>query len=193
MAFLSEIFTSNSNPYMLLFFAVFLSICLPALHFVASLRIMETTNLRKLFHGLAVLIFVPPMVTSTYSGPSASRFCVFSLNCASVALIALEMVRAVPVIESISTPLNTYFRTYVDRKERAATSLILSHIYLLLGCAFPMTMSYIVLDGGFFNGEFGVFALSGVVVLGVGDSAAAVMGKISGVNYWQDSKYSKKT
>ena len=56
-----------------------------------------------------------------------------------------------------------------------------------------MTISYILLDGGFFNGEFAVFAMSGVIVLGVGDSAAAVMGKLYGTTHWQETKYSRKT
>ena len=90
--YLSEIFFQNSN--MLLFFASFLAILLPSLHYLASLKLIHTTHLRKLFHMLAVLLFVPPMVTAAWEGAATTRFCVFSLNCASVALVGLEMVRA---------------------------------------------------------------------------------------------------
>jgi len=62
--------------------------------------------------------------------------------------------------------------------------LILSHIYLLLGCSFSVNISFILLDGGFFNGEFGVFALSGVMFLGVGDAVAALFGSRYGTSLW---------
>jgi len=69
--------------------------------------------------------------------------------------------------------------------------LILSHIYLLLGCSFSVNISFILLDGGFFNCEFGVFALSGVMFLGVGDAVAALFGSRYGTSLW--GYYSGKT
>jgi len=48
-----------------------------------------------------------------------------------------------------------------------------------------------MLDGGFFNGEFSVFALSGVMFLGVGDAVAAIFGSRYGSALW--SHFSGKT
>jgi dolichol kinase len=48
-----------------------------------------------------------------------------------------------------------------------------------------------LLDGGFFNGELSVFSLSGIVFLGIGDSASALLGKMFGATKW--TKYSQKS
>jgi len=59
-------------------------------------------------------------------------------------------------------------------------SLIVTHIYLMLGCALPLTLSFILFDGGLFNGEFVTVALSGVIFLGIGDVSAALYGRSYG-------------
>ena len=117
-------------------------------------------------------------------GAQTARFCVFSFNCCTVALIGLEMTRAVPAVKPISDALNVYFRAYCDSRERS--TVILSHIYLLLGCGFPVIISFILLDGGFFNGEFSTFAFAGIIFLGIGDSVAALGGKKWGGSRWSD-------
>ena len=52
-------------------------------------------------------------------------------------------------------------------------------------------MSFILLDGSFFNGEFSVFALSGVMFLGIGDAIAALFGKRFGSALW--GKFTSKS
>jgi len=55
---------------------------------------------------------------------------------------------------------------------------------LIIGCGLPITLSFILFKGGFFNGEFATLSLSGVVFLGVGDVAAALYGKKHGTVNW---------
>lgn len=70
-------------------------------------------------------------------------------------------------------------------------TLIATHIYLLMGCAFPMTVSYIILRGGPFPEDWVCWSCSGVIFLGIGDTIAAMMGKMYGSSRWRDA--SKKT
>lgn len=67
-----------------------------------------------------------------------------------------------------------------------AETIILTHIYLLMGCGFPLTASYILLSGGVFPNEWVIWSLAGVIVLGVGDSAAAILGKWYGRTKWRE-------
>jgi len=67
-----------------------------------------------------------------------------------------------------------------------AETMILTHIYLLMGCGFPLAASYILLSGGIFPSEWVIWSLSGVIVLGVGDSAAAILGKWHGTTRWRE-------
>ena len=54
----------------------------------------------------------------------------------------------------------------------------------MIGCGLPVTISFILFKGGFFNGEFATLSLSGIVFLGVGDVAAALYGKKHGTSKW---------
>jgi dolichol kinase len=66
-----------------------------------------------------------------------------------------------------------------------------THIYLLIGCAFAPTFAFILVDGGFITNELCIVGLSGVLFLGVGDTTAALYGRTFGRSRW--SKKSSKT
>jgi dolichol kinase len=63
--------------------------------------------------------------------------------------------------------------------------MIVTHIFLLVGCSFPVIANFIVLSGGFQNKVFLIFSYSGLAFLGVGDTVAAIMGKTSGTTKWR--------
>ena len=87
--------------------------------------------------------------------------------------------------------LDKFFKNFCDSRELADDSLIVTHIYLLVGCALPPTMSFVLFSGGLFNSEYTTIACSGVIFLGVGDVAAALYGRKYGKNLWFEG--SKKT
>ena len=60
-----------------------------------------------------------------------------------------------------------------------------------MGCSFPPTAAFILQNGSVFTSEWVLWSLSGVVFLGVGDSLAAIMGKIYGKTRWRED--TKKT
>jgi len=72
--------------------------------------------------------------------------------------------------QSIKNTFDVYFKSYCDSREKEPNALIVTHIFLLIGCALPPTLSFIILNGGFMNKIFELFALSGLVFLGIGDT-----------------------
>ena len=80
--------------------------------------------------------------------------------------------------------LTNFFALYCDEREQNSDLPIVTHLYLIIGCGLPITLSFILFKGGFFNGEFATLSLSGVVFLGVGDVAAALYGKNHGTVFW---------
>jgi dolichol kinase len=117
-------------------------------------------------------LFVPPIIFAKYDKP---RMTVFAFNSVSVLLILIEVVR---YSEGIFSPgLSRWFKSFCNGRERMAETMILTHIYLLMGCGFPLAASYVILSGGVFPNDWVIWSLSGVIVLGVGDSSAAILGK----------------
>ncbi len=106
----------------------------------------------------------------------------FAFNAVTVWLIMIEQAR--PYLPK----LQQYFAHYTDDRE---TDLVVTHIYLLFGCAMPVTLSFIIFNGGLFSPEFTVIAFSGIIFLGVGDVTACFYGKLRGKSLIREG--SKKT
>ena len=64
--------------------------------------------------------------------------------------------------------------------------MVVTHIYLLMGCAFPLCATFILIGGGVFPDNWVVWSLAGIIFLGLGDSAAAIFGKNFGSTKWRD-------
>lgn len=140
---------------------------------------------RKSFHFLALLLFMPGIIMSKYSRP---RLLMLAFNCVTVFLTLLEAARYAGFLPA---SVSTWFKEFSDGRERLQGTLIMTHIYLLMGCALPFSASYIVLSGGVFPSEWVQWSTSGVMFLGIGDSAAAILGKRYGFTQWRS--ISKKT
>ena len=75
---------------------------------------------------------------------------------------------------------------YLDEKEKNKDNLILSHLFLLLGCWVPTVSSYIMLNGAEFTPHFIYLSLSGLIFVGIGDSMAALGGTLYGKTKWPE-------
>ena len=113
---------------------------------------------------------------------------VFAFNCVSVALIILEVLRFNNLLPS---QISVWFKRLSDGRERESGTLIATHIYLLMGCAFPLSATYILTGGTVYTSEWTLWSCSGIVFLGIGDTCAAVFGKMFGKTRWRE--LSKKT
>ena len=125
-----------------------------------------TTGTRKLFHVAILLVYT-----------SGLLHCHLLLLVASYAalglMLGLEMLRVSELIPLVSTFLTQRLRPFLDTKDSGR--LIPTNIYLLIGLSLPLWTD---------PGPVSVFAssslnlYSGLISVGVADTAAAVIGKI---------------
>ncbi|EPQ27994.1 uncharacterized protein PFL1_04321 [Pseudozyma flocculosa PF-1] len=122
---------------------------------------------RKFFHALAVLLFVPGIAFDP-----AFTHLAFSL--AFSVFIFAEYVRYY-ALYPFGASLHVFMSEFLDHKDSGP--VILSHFYLLTGCAAPLWL----------EGRSQILHQSGVLVLGVGDALASVIGRRYGRIYWPAS------
>ncbi|GAA5821323.1 hypothetical protein JCM10212_006779 [Sporobolomyces blumeae] len=118
---------------------------------------------RKFFHALAVVMFVPGIAIDP-----AFTSLAFS---AAFALFTFAEYARFFALYPIGGPLHIFFTEFIDSKDSGP--VILSHFYLLTGCA-----------GGLWLEGKGINRFTGVLVLGIGDSLASIIGKLFGRTRW---------
>jgi len=126
---------------------------------------------RKTFHVLAFVLFLPGIINAHFNRP---RLMVFAFNCVSVALILIEALR---FSQLLPHNFSMWFKRMSDGREKEPGTLIATHIYLLIGCAFPLCASFILTGGSVLTAEWTLWSCAGIVFLGIGDTCAAVLGK----------------
>ncbi|KAJ3066867.1 hypothetical protein HDU98_009888 [Podochytrium sp. JEL0797] len=122
---------------------------------------------RKYFHVLAIVMFVPGYLVD-------NKIMRLSFSVALSALILIEYIR-VFTVWPFGHNISVFLRNFLDNKDRGV--FILSHFYLLLGCALTVYIDAMVEDGG----RAGLY---GVVALGVADACASVVGYRYGKVKW---------
>ncbi|XP_033109504.1 dolichol kinase-like isoform X2 [Anneissia japonica] len=139
---------------------------------VATLIVYKTesssTVVRKYFHLIAVAIYVPGVFLDLKLIYLASAGALFIF-------LIIEIVRVFRV-EPFGKIIHEAFSVFID--ERDSGVVILTHIYLLLGFSLPVWLYDHV------NPTSGLVLYSGVISLGVGDTAAAVIGSKYGKHRW---------
>jgi dolichol kinase len=137
---------------------------------------------RKLFHALALVLFCPPLLM-------AFELLKLALGVAFGILLLLEIVRANDSTSYYMKIFDSYMHENTD--ERDSGSLILTHLYLMAGCAVPMWL----VDQREGHSEAPVLqsskllcACSGLISVGIGDALGGVIGKLMGKHRWPRSK-----
>ncbi|KAM0788224.1 hypothetical protein ACM66B_001379 [Microbotryomycetes sp. NB124-2] len=130
-------------------------------------RVHASLNMRrKFFHALAVAMFVPGIAIDP-------AFTSLAFSVAFAVFTFAEYARYF-ALYPIGGPLHVFFSEFVDSKDSGP--VILSHFYLLTGCA-----------GGVWLEGRGINRFTGVLVLGVGDAMASIVGKHFGRVRWPSS------
>lgn len=125
------------------------------------------TILRKYFHGVIVAIYLPGVLLDIELLYSASL----------IVLAGFLLVEALRLLgpELIRNTLNQKLAAFLDEKDSGR--LILTHIYLLVGCSMPI---WIFPNSTPSDGREFLLLCSGIISLGIGDAAASVGGTLWG-------------
>ncbi|KAI9885423.1 MAG: hypothetical protein M1823_002771 [Watsoniomyces obsoletus] len=117
----------------------------------SSYRIsMEVDTRRKIFHGMMVAMFLPTIFLDPI-------FAAFAMALVLSIFLLLDVFRA-SQLPPVSKPLATFLTPYVDGRDLRGP-VVVSHVFLLIGCAVPLWLSLAGLeysDGVGFSNERGV-------------------------------------
>lgn len=144
--------------------------------------VVEVDTRRKVFHGTMVAMLLPTI----YVDPC---FVALALALVLAIFLLLDLIRA-SQLPPLSKPIARFLTPYVDGRDLRGP-VVVSHIFLLIGCAIPLWLS---LGGVERTGEepwkeWGVrdrdvSMVSGVVCVGMGDAAASLIGRRYGRRRW---------
>lgn len=143
------------------------TVSVPLFVFLSTALNMPQIILRKLFHVLVLVLFIPAAICTPL-------LLALSFSVAMYLFLITELIRVSQSVP-LGISIEAYFSRFRDKREQGV--LVTSHIYLLLGCALPFWMSLVC-------GESIVSGLSGIVVLGVSDSVASIVGSAFGRVKW---------
>ncbi|KAI8936121.1 hypothetical protein NX059_007620 [Plenodomus lindquistii] len=142
----------------------------------------EVDTRRKVFHGTMVAMLLPTI----YIDPC---FVSLALILVLAIFLLLDLIRA-SQLPPLSKPIARFLTPYVDGRDLRGP-VVVSHIFLLIGCAIPLWLS---LAGTQRQGDDpwkewdiqtrDVSMLSGVICVGMGDAAASLIGRRYGRRKW---------
>ncbi|KAG9154271.1 hypothetical protein Leryth_000725 [Lithospermum erythrorhizon] len=131
----------------------------------------ERILLRKYYHLLAVLMFIPALLLQ----PELLNL---ALGAALAVFLILEFIR-IWMIWPLGQHVHHFMNAFKDHRD--SDLLVISHFSLLLGCALPIWFS-----SGFNDRPLAPFA--GILSLGIGDTMASMVGHKYGVVRWSENK-----
>lgn len=143
---------------------------------------VEVDTRRKVFHGMMVVMFLPAIFVDP-------AFVALALILVLAIFLLLDLFRA-SQLPPLSKPLTAFLAPYVDGRDYRGP-VIVSHIFLLIGCAIPLWLSLAAAER---SGEAPwegwdiptreLSMISGVVCVGMGDAAASLIGRRYGRRRW---------
>lgn len=145
-------------------------------------KLAEVDTRRKVFHGMMVAMFLP----TVFVDPA---FISLALTLILAVFLLLDLFRA-SQLPPIAKPLTNFLAPYVDGRDHRGP-VIVSHIFLLIGCAIPLWLSLAAAPrsgegpwGGWEVAQPKLDMISGVVCVGMGDAAASLIGRRYGRRRW---------
>jgi dolichol kinase len=172
--------------YGLVYWAVAILVLLPPSLWIHRQRqkAVSVVVTRKWFHLVAVILFGP--ITVVFP-----KLMSLSYAIALCGLVIIEGIR--PNVAA----LQDFFEGFLDTSKDASKGVVLSHMALIMGCAAPLWISECVAIGDDSNDVDSYsnttpsllyrnyyLPLWGVLCLGIGDSMAALVGKLYGRAVW---------
>ncbi|GHJ88536.1 hypothetical protein NliqN6_4938 [Naganishia liquefaciens] len=133
-----------------------------------KLPVLSINARRKFFHALATAMFVPGIIIDP-----AFTHLAFSL--AFAAFNFTEYIRYF-ALYPFGAAVHLFLNEFLDESKDGGTA-ILSHFYLLTGCA----------SGVWLEGPKTILSIFGALALGIGDALASIVGKRIGRMRWSSS------
>lgn len=127
------------------------------LHQMTLRKQMARIMIRKVFHIMAVVMFVPALAFQ-------ADFLRISFALAFGVFVLVETIR-VWRIPPLGEKIHSFLKAFTDSRD--SDVLIISHFSLLLGCAIPVWLS---------STDRPLAAYAGILSLGIGDTMASVVG-----------------
>jgi dolichol kinase len=144
--------------------------------------VVEVDTRRKVFHGTMVAMLLPTI----FIDPC---FVSLALTLVLAIFLLLDLIRA-SQLPPLSTPIARFLTPYVDGRDLRGP-VVVSHIFLLIGCAIPLWLSLAGIERegeepweGWNVKTRDVSMLAGVVCVGMGDAAASLIGRRYGRRKW---------
>jgi dolichol kinase len=169
--------------------SLLLAVALPLMQLLSSTGLVKQIIIRKGYHVLAIALFLPSLLVD------AEMLCL-SLAIAFAALVALEAARCVQM-PLLGPAVQSFMERFVDSRDSGP--VYVTHFTLLLGLAGPIWLSQALRSAavgpasvsstvGVTDLHVLVCAVAGLMVVGVGDAAASVVGSMYGqVKLFADS------
>ncbi len=175
----------NANLRLCVVWAVILTVMLPLVFEGLGPREQHVSQVRKFFHLVAVILFLPPLrqqsnvvVTEFVAAAGVSVIGLF------VVLESLRITKK-PFANGLKYILFKIVTPFLDSNDKRAL-FVSSHIQLLAACVVPPAL--LIMTDHFPNE---LVSLSGVLSVGIGDAAASLGGMLCGGKYplrWNQSK-----
>ncbi len=144
--------------------------------------VADVDTRRKVFHGMMVAMFLPTIFVDP-------AFVSLALILILAIFLLLDLFRA-SQLPPLSRPLTYFLAPYVDGRDHRGP-VIVSHMFLLIGCAIPLWLSLAAIERtgempweGWDVQKREVSMISGVVCVGMGDAAASLIGRRFGRRRW---------
>ncbi|KAF5301593.1 hypothetical protein FQR65_LT08898 [Abscondita terminalis] len=137
-----------------------------------------TPAVRKIFHLFTVAVYIPGLIYQCSL--------IYLASGVILGIFAMLEVLRILNIPPFGSTLQKGFVMYRDEKDTG--HIALTPIYLLIGCSLPMWLHPApcdILDSAGFNL---LPVMSGVLAIGVGDTAASVVGTSVGKHFWPGTK-----
>ncbi|CUS15683.1 unnamed protein product [Tuber aestivum] len=147
----------------------------------AVLAHIEVNTRRKVFHGMVVIMFLIP-------GVQDPAFTYLGLSLTLAVFLLLDTVRA-GQLPPFSGKIAVFLQPFVDGRDLKGP-VIVSHVFLLLGCAVGWWFTLASIDSQEGDSwdqsgrQVGLAFVSGVVCVGLGDAAASLIGRRFGGTKW---------
>lgn len=149
---------------------------------IKIIPLSSQNSIRKFYHFVSMVLFIPAAFWSLDVLKIGMAFAATLFLCIEVIRTNL-MSKGPKSLCGLLLKLNEFMENC--RNELDEGEMILSHLYLLLGCAIPFWLNSSKTCKNCLSN------FSGVISLGIGDSLAAIGGKILGKTKW--NKNTKKT